>query len=98
MDDDTESRIRRLNHAIWGDPDRPRDNPGLVMDVSIIKIQQAEMKKTLDEVNDNIKRAMWLVFAMFLTALGGLIWRVDMSNGTSHKSAAVIVSSPNSSP
>lgn len=60
--------LRTHSNALFGDPDSPRENPGVFSEIRCMKI-------TLDEVDRNMKKVIWLILTMFLTTLGALAYK-----------------------
>jgi hypothetical protein len=68
MPDDIRSDVRRLKNAVFGNPDNPKETPGVISEL-------AQMNSTLIELRDSMRRINWTIITAFITALCVLVFK-----------------------
>lgn len=76
MSDEFKERLKIVENAIFGDRENLEEMPGVISDIRCMRIE-------LGEVSSNMKKVVGLVFMMFLTALGGLVFKGVASDAPS---------------
>lgn len=61
--------LRRLNQAVFGDPERPKEKPGLLMETAMIEKAVQENTQCLEGLRGDLRKGVWLVISTVLLAI-----------------------------
>lgn len=66
--DEVRDDVRRLKNAVFGNPDSPKETPGVIAEL-------AQMTLVLGEMRDAMRRINMTLIIGFLTALMALVFK-----------------------
>lgn len=69
MSDEIKDDVRRLKNAVFGNPDSPKETPGIISEL-------AQMTVVLTEMRDSLRKISWVLITAFLTGLVTLVFKV----------------------
>lgn len=66
--DTLKADVNRLMKATFGDPDNPRDVPGIIHDLRHLDSRQKRTNEILDEMKTDVKKVVWLILIAVIGA------------------------------
>lgn len=79
MHDDLQRDVIRLDRAVFGDRDNPKDFPGLIAEQARMGLEQARTNEILMELKKSVQWIGRLIVGGFVTALLGVVLKVGGS-------------------
>ena len=71
--EEVKRQLRQLNSAVFGNPDDPHKQPGLLMEISHLDHNVKAANETLRGMRGDIRKGVWIVLAAVLSAVLALV-------------------------
>lgn len=62
-------QLRQLNSAVFGNPEDPKRQPGILMELSHLDTAITAITTTLEGLRSDIRRVMWIIVSAVIVAV-----------------------------
>lgn len=69
MQDDSNDRVSIIWKVLFGDPEKLKDQPGVITETTLMSVELKTMNETLKDIQKSMNRINWIILTGVIVAL-----------------------------